>query len=469
MLALLIFMWIISAILWFSDRKTEHTRWLSRMTFFCGLGGLAIVIRENIIPNLEAYTLATNILTGISSISSSMSHYFSPFLLLIYSLSFSEMLRPIWKKHRTAIVITLMVPIFYMYFNYPVLPDFKTSYSVLSIWATIYVFTANFLIIQSFVGTVDQRVKQQKLLTSVIIVPTTFISLVTNYLLPVYNIKNAYEYNTWLIFFQFVSFIYFAIRQGALGIKLTLEKNSMDIAMKAITSGTLLLSHTIKNEVYKIAMCTENIKSSTSTDNCSSLEHADINENIDIVKQSIAYLEIMIGKILNRIGDLTIEKREHSVGSVIENAINIVSPIATAKNIKIQNGCVSRGSIFCDAEHTIETIRNILCNSVEALDSDDCISVTAKEDKRGVQIIIEDNGPGIPKECLSRVIEPFFSTKEKKHNFGLGLTYCYSVMQQHGGRMDISSEEGKGTKTVLVFPTMKTQNVFLRMIVRQDA
>lgn len=67
-----------------------------------------------------------------------------------------------------------------------------------------YLQYANFLIIQSFVGTVDQRVKQQKLLTSVIIVPTSFISLVTNYLLPVYNIKNAYEYNTWLIFFQFI-------------------------------------------------------------------------------------------------------------------------------------------------------------------------------------------------------------------------------------------------------------------------
>lgn len=439
------------------------------MTFCCGLGGLAIVIRESVIPYFAGNEMAVYILMCLSSISSSMSHYFSPFLLLVYSLSFSDKLQMYWKKYRTKIMIILLLPIFCMYIFYPTLPDFTTSYPVLSIWVSLYVVTANSLIVYSFIRTTDQRVKQQRLLTSVIIVPTTFVSLLTNFLLPAFNIKNAYIYNTWIIFFQFVSFIYFAIRQGALGIKLTLEKNSMDIAIKAITSGTLLLSHTIKNEVYKISMCMENIKTSSGALDADSVEYTDLNDNIGIVKESISYLDVMIKKILNRIGDLTIEKSEQKVVSIIDKAINIVSPVAAAKNIEIKNTAVGQGSILCDIEHTIETIRNILNNSIEALGSGGFIMVSIKEENRYIHIIIEDNGPGIPKECLSRVIEPFFSTKKKKQNFGLGLTYCYNVMQQHGGRMDIFSEEGKGTKTVLVFPKVKVLNVFSRMIVRQNA
>jgi len=89
------------------------------------------------------------------------------------------------------------------------------------------------------------------------------MSLMTNYLLRVFDVNDAFYYNIWIIVFQFITFKYFAIKQDALGVKLTLEKNSIDRTMRALTSGTAILNHTIKNEVLNISMCMYNIEYST--------------------------------------------------------------------------------------------------------------------------------------------------------------------------------------------------------------
>ena len=63
-----------------------------------------------------------------------------------------------------------------------------------------------------------------------------------------------------------------------------------------------------------------------------------------------------------------------------------------------------------------------------------------------------DDGCGIPAEQLDRIFEPFFSTKGDQGN-GLGLPAVASIVDQHGGRVDVTSEVGVGTTFHLVFPT----------------
>jgi len=62
-----------------------------------------------------------------------------------------------------------------------------------------------------------------------------------------------------------------------------------------------------------------------------------------------------------------------------------------------------------------------------------------------VELAFQDSGPGIPRDRLARVFDPFFSTKER--GAGLGLSVVHGIVQQHGGRVVIESEEGKGTRS----------------------
>jgi C4-dicarboxylate-specific signal transduction histidine kinase len=70
----------------------------------------------------------------------------------------------------------------------------------------------------------------------------------------------------------------------------------------------------------------------------------------------------------------------------------------------------------------------------------------------GVELVVTDNGKGIPPENLPRIFEPFFTTKDLWSNVGLGLSVTYRIVSEHGGRIDVSSTPGQGSTFVVALP-----------------
>lgn len=116
-----------------------------------------------------------------------------------------------------------------------------------------------------------------------------------------------------------------------------------------------------------------------------------------------------------------------------------------------------------DAGQIKNVLHNIIINAKEALPGDGMITMTAENADifngqsigslvhgSYVKIQISDNGVGIPEEYLPQVFEPFFSTKE--HGNGLGLASAYSIVKNHGGHIEISSEVDQGTTVTLYLP-----------------
>lgn len=459
MLALLLFLWLTTAILLFTDYKSESTRWLSAITFLSGLGGLEVILKENVIPYLETAVTVNPVMVDsirlLCGVSESLSHYAAPYALLIYSIIFLEIPKEQWKKLRVKVILILSLPMLLMYALFSVYPVFNTSYVILSFWVSPYVLTANILLIYSTKRTKRTRLKQQKILTSAIIIPTTTMSLITNYLLPAFNFKNAYSYNTWIIVIQFSIFLFFVVKNGALGVKLTFEKQSLGRTLKALTSGTVILNHTIKNEVSKISLCMSNIRNYTADAMKDMPKTFDVNENIEIVNDSIKYLSVMINKIQNQVKDIVLAECQNNLGNIIDKAVNMVLPYLKSRNIDVSKNYGYDLNIICDSVHLQETFSNILNNSIEAIGSNGEVNIDINENKKFVTVAVKDNGAGISKENLPCVLDPFFSTKHHTQNFGLGLSYCYNVMQQHGGSLEVQSEVGYGTTVLLSFPARR--------------
>jgi signal transduction histidine kinase len=80
------------------------------------------------------------------------------------------------------------------------------------------------------------------------------------------------------------------------------------------------------------------------------------------------------------------------------------------------------------------------------------ITLTTRGDGAGVAVEVADNGKGIPPEVLPKIFDPFFSTKEIGKGTGLGLSISYKIVQQHGGRIDVESQAGAGTKFTVWLP-----------------
>jgi signal transduction histidine kinase len=80
------------------------------------------------------------------------------------------------------------------------------------------------------------------------------------------------------------------------------------------------------------------------------------------------------------------------------------------------------------------------------------ISVTTKKVKEGIQILIEDNGNGIPENIRQKIFQPFFTTKPTGQGTGLGLSLAYEIIKAHGGEIRVETKEGEGSLFVIQLP-----------------
>jgi signal transduction histidine kinase len=73
-------------------------------------------------------------------------------------------------------------------------------------------------------------------------------------------------------------------------------------------------------------------------------------------------------------------------------------------------------------------------------------------DGASVRIRVRDNGPGIPDDVMSKIFEPFFTTKKEQQRTGLGLAVARSIVEQHGGEIQVQSHIGEGTDFLVSLP-----------------
>ena len=103
-----------------------------------------------------------------------------------------------------------------------------------------------------------------------------------------------------------------------------------------------------------------------------------------------------------------------------------------------------------DRDQVTQVLWNVALNGVQAMNGRGRLSVDVARVDGHVALAVSDTGPGIPREVLPRVFEPFYS--EKPNGSGLGLTIAERIVAAHGGRIDIESPPGGGTRVTLRFP-----------------
>jgi len=103
-----------------------------------------------------------------------------------------------------------------------------------------------------------------------------------------------------------------------------------------------------------------------------------------------------------------------------------------------------------DRDQMTQVLWNVALNGVQAMNGRGRLSVDVAREEGHVALAVSDTGPGIPHEVLPRVFEPFYSGKP--HGSGLGLTIAERIVAAHGGRIEIDSPPGGGTRVTLRFP-----------------
>ena len=111
--------------------------------------------------------------------------------------------------------------------------------------------------------------------------------------------------------------------------------------------------------------------------------------------------------------------------------------------------------LVCSPGKLNQVILNIVLNATQAVESGARIEVRTRHDpaKGEVRYEVADTGPGIPESIRGRIFDPFFTTKPPGVGTGLGLWVGYNIAREHGGRIEVESEVGRGTTFAVILPT----------------
>jgi len=145
------------------------------------------------------------------------------------------------------------------------------------------------------------------------------------------------------------------------------------------------------------------------------------------------------------------------VNDAIKEIVTLTAQMARYNNVIIKTN-LSDGIpyIRISPSELQQVILNLINNAIDAMEkSGGTITIGTKVstiEKNHLVISIEDNGPGIPKDNLNRIFDPFFTTKAVGKGTGLGLSICYGIIQKMGGKIDVYSQVGVGTKFRIWIP-----------------
>ncbi len=109
--------------------------------------------------------------------------------------------------------------------------------------------------------------------------------------------------------------------------------------------------------------------------------------------------------------------------------------------------------VYGDESQLKQVILNLLVNAVDAIQDRGTILIqTLAVETNEIFLCIEDTGCGIPPENMDKMFEPFFTTKPVGKGIGIGLASCYTIVQEHGGVITVTSEQGQGSRFTVCLP-----------------
>jgi two-component system NtrC family sensor kinase len=120
--------------------------------------------------------------------------------------------------------------------------------------------------------------------------------------------------------------------------------------------------------------------------------------------------------------------------------------------IRVEKRYAGRRSLSCYAGQLNQVLLNVVANAIDAIEGPGVITIATAEQEGLFVISVRDTGPGIPESIRQRIFEPFFTTKPVGRGMGLGLAICYSILQAHGGSIEVASPALGGAEFLIKIP-----------------
>jgi signal transduction histidine kinase len=191
------------------------------------------------------------------------------------------------------------------------------------------------------------------------------------------------------------------------------------------------------------------------------LEGADPQDPRTVLLEKIERQTFRAAKIVN--GLLNLSRPASPTGdhpapvdlnTVITDVLSLLEHQLEMQHVKVRRELHPDRLVVQAFEHKLQQVfLNLFLNAKDAMPKGGWLSVTTTLRDGKVSVEVGDTGSGIPSEHLTRIYDPFFTTKAVGHGSGLGLSITYGIVREHQGSIDCESNIGQGTRFILQFPS----------------
>lgn len=231
--------------------------------------------------------------------------------------------------------------------------------------------------------------------------------------------------------------------------QMRLIMNERLTALGQMASG---VAHEINNPLATISACTEGL--------IKRIEKGQINvslfENyLKIIDEEVKRGRDIVESILSFVRKRAGEKNDIDINETLEKTLDLIGFQGRLRDVEIlRNYLAEMPTIKANEGELRQVFLSIMGNALDAMeDRGKLILETNINGDNEIVIKISDMGPGIPSSLINRIFEPFFTTKSAMGGTGLGLAIANRIIKENRGRIEVSSEEGKGTTFIVTLPT----------------
>jgi len=204
------------------------------------------------------------------------------------------------------------------------------------------------------------------------------------------------------------------------------------------------VAHEIRNPLASISGSIELLRASPQTSE-------DDRTLMAIVNREIGRLNVLIGDLLDYANPRPSQPADFDLGSLVEETVRVARAEPAFTDVELACEVDHPLPIHADPAKLRQVVWNLVRNASDAAaGGGKHVRVEARRHDDVVNITVADDGPGIAKELVARIFDPFVTTKQK--GTGLGLATCHAVVAEHGGRIDVETNPGTGTRMIVTLP-----------------
>ncbi|HBR56612.1 MAG TPA: hypothetical protein DEA22_03945 [Blastocatellia bacterium] len=212
--------------------------------------------------------------------------------------------------------------------------------------------------------------------------------------------------------------------------------------------------HEINNPLATISACAESLEQRLDEGEFDSSEaRDDLAEYLDLIKSEAFRCKSITTGLLDFSRARTGNRHQIDIEQMLRSSANLISHQKRGDEIEIVvDVAADVPAINADSGQIQQAVIALATNAIDAMPNGGKLTFRASVQSNRVAIDIEDTGIGIPADHMSKIFEPFFTTKEIGKGTGLGLAVCYGIITDHGGRLVVRSNVGKGTTFTIYLP-----------------